>query len=91
MMKADFQTALGFECEVWELAPAPEGGVSAQDRRASDAWLARRGARFYGGCAPARALELLLDLDDRIKIGVGWADREWGKAWRRKARHRVMR
>ena len=59
--------ALGVAVEVFEL-PLGESTVSARDQRACDRWLAGRVARFYGACAPERALELLLD--DRVKIGV---------------------
>lgn len=87
MTTDDFQRAVGLACEVWELAPAPEGGVSARDQRASDAWLARRMRGLAS--SPERALwQLVLDFDDRIKIGVGAADLR--RSWRRKPVHRVM-
>lgn len=89
MRNDDFQRAVGLACEVWELAPALEGGVSARDQRASDAWLARR-MRGLSSSSERAFLQLVLDFDGQIKIRVGSADREWGKVWRRKPVHRVM-
>lgn len=87
MTNDDFQMAVGLACEVWELPPAPEGGVSARDQRASDAWLARR-MRGLSSSTERAFLQLVLDFDDRIKIGAGLADLR--RSWRRKPVHRVM-
>jgi hypothetical protein len=47
--------ALGVKVEVFDLPPG-EALVTAKDQRACDRWLASRVARFYGACAPSRAL-----------------------------------
>lgn len=77
---------LGVKVEVFDLPPG-EALVTAKDQRACDRWLASRVARFYGACAPARALELLLD--DRVKIGASDAVTEEGLARKRARRARM--
>ncbi len=66
-MSVELSEALGVAVEVFDLPPG-DVLVTAKSQRASDRWLALRVSRFYGACAPARALELLLD--DRVKIGA---------------------
>jgi hypothetical protein len=78
--------ALGVAVEVFDLPPG-EALVTAKDQRACDRWLASRVSRFYGACAPARALELLLD--DRVKIGASDAVTEERLA-RKRARMKAL-
>jgi hypothetical protein len=82
MTDAEFQRAVGEGVEIYDLPAMAEGGVSVKDQRASDAWLRRRWNAYDAGLERA-LMQLVLDFDDRIRIGVSAYEME-RRSWRRK-------